>query len=227
MSQINGVVIGLVTKVDDPNKQGRVKVHFPWLADNHESDWIRVATMMGGNGRGSFFMPEVKDEVLIAFDHGDARFPYVVGFMWNGKDKPPNDDINTSVRRLQTVSGHLLEFDDNKDSQHIRIKTKGGHRLVLDDKSGSAKIELFDQQGQNTLLIDTAKNAIEITSQQGSITLKAPAGTIKLDALNLELAAQAKATMNAKASLELSGTASAKIESSGVLTASGSIIKLN
>jgi uncharacterized protein involved in type VI secretion and phage assembly len=107
MSLINGVVIGIVTKVEET---GRVKVHFPWLDDLHESDWIRVATMMGGKGRGSFFMPEVKDEVLVAFDHGDARFPYIVGFLWNGQDEPPADQV--SIRRLQSVNGHRISFLD-------------------------------------------------------------------------------------------------------------------
>ena len=103
MSQINGVVIGLVTNVQDPDKNGRVKVHFPWLDDQHETDWVRIATMMGGNGRGSFFMPEVNDEVLVAFDHGDVRFPYVVGFMWNGQDQPPSKEIR--LRVIRSVNG--------------------------------------------------------------------------------------------------------------------------
>jgi len=71
MDMIDGVVIGLVTKV----RPGQVKVNFPWLADEHESDWIRIATAMSGNNRGSFFMPELHDEVLVAFEQGDPRAP--------------------------------------------------------------------------------------------------------------------------------------------------------
>jgi uncharacterized protein involved in type VI secretion and phage assembly len=236
MSQINGVVTGLVTNVNDPLKEGRVKVAFRWLADNHESDWVRIATMMTGNKRGSYFMPEVNDEVLVAFEHGDARFPYVIGFLWNGQDHPPNDDgINTKVRRLKTVSGHVLEFVDNQGEERILLKTKGGHKLHLNDKPGEEKIELVDQQGNNTLTIDTVNNSIELTSKQGSITLKAPTGSIKLDARTLELtsstnttiSAQAAMEVKATASLKLSGTASASVESGGPVTVTGLPIKLN
>ena len=129
MSQINGVVIGLVTNVRDPDKRGRIKVHFPWLDDSHETDWIRIATMMGGNDRGSFFLPEVEDEVLVAFDHGDVRFPYVVGFMWNGKDQPPTDDPN--LRVIRSVNGHEIRLYDppveNGDQGYIRLQySRGG-----------------------------------------------------------------------------------------------------
>ncbi|MBV8281692.1 MAG: hypothetical protein JO347_06450 [Candidatus Eremiobacteraeota bacterium] len=129
MSLINGVVIGLVTNVKDPEKNGRIKVHFPWLDDNHETDWIRIATMMGGNGRGSFFMPEVNDEVLVAFDHGDARFPYVIGFMWNGQDAPPADDVR--IRRIESVNGHRISFLDSTPSGG----NKGG--LLIEDAHGN------------------------------------------------------------------------------------------
>ena|SRR5438045_7033764 len=110
MSQINGVVIGLVTNVSDPLNNGRIKVRFPWLDDQHETDWIRIATLMGGRNRGSFFMPEIEDEALVAFDHGDSRFPYVVGFLWNGEDAPPADHVR--LRRLQSVNGHRISFLD-------------------------------------------------------------------------------------------------------------------
>jgi uncharacterized protein involved in type VI secretion and phage assembly len=129
MSQINGVVIGLVTNVQDPSQNGRIKVHFPWLDDQHETDWIRIATMMGGNGRGSFFMPEVNDEVLVAFDHGDVRFPYVVGFMWNGQDQTPTTDLQ--LRVIRSVNGHEIRLYDppvqNGDQGYVRIQySRGG-----------------------------------------------------------------------------------------------------
>ena len=133
MSQINGVVIGLVTNVKDPTQNGRIKVHFPWLDDQHETDWIRIATMMGGNGRGSFFMPEVNDEVLVAFDHGDVRFPYVVGFMWNGQDKAPSSD--TRLRVIRSVNGHQIGLYDPVVSQgdqgYIQIKDAHGNLIEL------------------------------------------------------------------------------------------------
>ena len=90
---INGVVIGIVTNVGE----GKVKIKFPWLhekdEDEKESNWARIATAMAGNDKGTFFMPEVGDEVLVAFEQGDFNSPYVIGFLWNGKDKPPEIDI--------------------------------------------------------------------------------------------------------------------------------------
>jgi len=133
MSKVNGVVIGLVTNVQDPAQNGRIKVCFPWLDDQHETDWIRIATMMGGNGRGSFFMPEVDDEVLVAFDHGDVRFPYVVGFMWNGRDTPPSPDPR--LRVIRSVNGHEIGLYDPPVSQgdqgYIQIKDAHGNMIEL------------------------------------------------------------------------------------------------
>jgi uncharacterized protein involved in type VI secretion and phage assembly len=129
MSCINGVVPGLVTAVNDPDGQGRIKVSFRWLNTTHETDWVRIATAMAGNGRGTFFMPEINDEVLVAFGHGDTRFPYVIGFLWNGKDAPPAD--NTRLRRIQSVNGHRISFiDATPDSG-----SKGA--LVIEDAHGN------------------------------------------------------------------------------------------
>ena len=98
--RMSGVVVGVVTNTQDPAGLGRVKVKFPWLSDSEESFWARVATPMAGKGRGFYFLPEVEDEVLLAFEHGDARFPYVLGALWNGQDKPPenNDKGENNIR---------------------------------------------------------------------------------------------------------------------------------
>ena len=133
MGQINGVVVGLVTNVSDPEQQGRIKVHFPWLASDHESDWIRIATTMSGNGRGTFFMPEVNDEALLAFEHGDVRFPYVIGFLWNGQDQPPAGD--RQHRLIHSVNGHEIEMYDPAVSQgdkgFLRIKDAHGNTIEM------------------------------------------------------------------------------------------------
>lgn len=146
MASINGVVIGLVTNVNDPEGLGRVKLRFPWLADEaagdvHETDWVRIATGMAGNNRGMFFMPEVEDEVLVAFEHGDTRFPFVVGFLWNGKDLPPAENIK--MRRIQSVNGHRITFLDAPENQGA----KGA--LVIEDAHG------------NTISLSNAKMVIE------------------------------------------------------------------
>jgi uncharacterized protein involved in type VI secretion and phage assembly len=129
LSSINGVVVGLVTNVADPLKQNRVKLHFPWIGDGQETDWIRIATMMAGGGRGAMFMPEVNDEVLVAFEHGDFRFPYVVGFLWNGQDDPPGQDVRD--RKIVSKNGHQIRFLDSAPS--------GGSlgALIIEDAHGN------------------------------------------------------------------------------------------
>ncbi|NLS75685.1 MAG: phage tail protein [Chloroflexi bacterium] len=125
MSRIPGVVIGLVRSLDDPEGLGRVQVAFPWLGEGApEGNWARIAAPLAGPGRGQQFMPEVDDEVLVAFEHGEIRMPYILGYLWNGVDRPPRDD--PQKRAIQTVSGHVLEFDDTTGSEKITLLFKGG-----------------------------------------------------------------------------------------------------
>jgi uncharacterized protein involved in type VI secretion and phage assembly len=111
MSEVRGVVPAIVTNVDDPLHQGRIKVSFQWLDETHETDWIRIATMMAGGGRGTHFIPEVRDEVLIAFQQNDPRAPYVVGFLWNGQDAPPAEHVRD--RAIVSRNGHMIRFLDS------------------------------------------------------------------------------------------------------------------
>jgi len=130
-----GVVVGVVTNTTDPDSLARVKVSYPWMADDAESPWARVVTPMAGNDRGLVCRPEVGDEVLVAFEHGDVRFPYVLGAVWNGTDKPPQNrgsDGDNNVRMIRSRSGHEIQLDD----------TSGSEKIVIVDKSGSHKIEL-------------------------------------------------------------------------------------
>src|ERR1700750_2275998 len=84
--RIYGVVVAVVTNNQDPDGFGRVKVKFPWLSDVDESSWARIAAPMAGKARGIYFLPEVDDEVLVIFEHGDVRSPYVLGALWNCQD---------------------------------------------------------------------------------------------------------------------------------------------
>ena len=111
-------------------------------------------------------MPEIDDEVLVAFEHGDFDHPYVVGFLWNGEQRPPAGDINPSVRRLRTVSGHTLEFDDNGGQERVLLVTAGGHRLELKD-SAPASVTLQTSGGQEIKLEDTPA-AIGIKTAAGN-----------------------------------------------------------
>ncbi len=121
--RMKGVVIGLVTDLQDPEGLGRIRVEFPWLSDQNTSNWARVARTLAGPALGTFFQPEVGDEALVAFEMDDVRRPYILGYLWNGDNAPPADD--PQVRMIQTVSGHKLIFDD------------GEKQITLEDANGN------------------------------------------------------------------------------------------
>jgi uncharacterized protein involved in type VI secretion and phage assembly len=124
MTPVKGVVTGLVQSVDDPEGLGRVQLTFPKLdASEPVSNWARIAAPMAGVERGLWFMPEIGDEVLVAFENGDIRQPYVIGFLWNGQDPPPASDA--AQRTVRTVSGHEILLDDTAGSEKIAIRFKG------------------------------------------------------------------------------------------------------
>ena len=141
-SRIYGAVVGLVTNNKDPEKLGRVKVKFPWMTNDEESHWARIATMDAGKDRGSWWIPEINDEVLCVFEHGDVNFPYVIGGLWNGKDTPPttgragdfNQDGKDNLRFLKSRDDHLLIFEEPRGitAQTASVRTK------LDCASSSA-----------------------------------------------------------------------------------------
>lgn len=197
---IHGAVIGLVTNNKDPEKLGRVKVKFPWLTDADESHWARVITFMAGKERGGWFLPEVDDEVLVVFEHGDVRFPFVVGALWNGVDtaKFDNSDGKNNVRAITSRSGHELIFDDNasQKKERLEIHTKAGHRILLDDSAGSEKIVIVDKSGSNKIEIDSVKGSIAVQAQM-KLSLKAPM---------IQIEADTTMKLEAGATLEIQGT---------------------
>src|SRR5438477_11815418 len=114
-----GVVQGVVTEVNDTDGQeGRVKVQFPWFDDQMETEWCRVRQFYAGNGYGAFFIPEVGDEVLVAFTHGDMRLPIILGGLYNGKDKPPSYRSDSKDEKMfRTKLGHQLTFFDTQGKE--------------------------------------------------------------------------------------------------------------
>jgi uncharacterized protein involved in type VI secretion and phage assembly len=216
--KVYGVVVGVVTNIEDPEKMGRVKMKLPWLSGTDESNWARVATMMAGNDRGTWFLPEVGDEVLVAFEHGDVQFPYVIGALWNGVDKPPRDnaDGKNNERVIKSRSGHELIFGDEDGKERVEIKTKAGHQLLLDDTSGSEKITVVDKSGSNKIEIDSAAGNISLTAQT----------KLSLKATQIEITADSSLTMKG-AQVEISADADLKVQSSAMLTLKGALVKIN
>ena len=164
-----GLVVGIVTNNQDPDGLYRVRVRFPWLSDSDESAWARMAVPMAGSDRGMMFLPEVDDEVLVGFEHGDIHRPYVLGALWNGVDAPP-------LGQSSAVDG------SGKVNKRI-IKSRSGHTIMLDDTAGGEEITIVDKTGSNKIVIHSPDNSLQIKVQGdltiealGKITLKAGTG---------------------------------------------------
>jgi uncharacterized protein involved in type VI secretion and phage assembly len=202
-NRIEGIVLGIVTNNKDEEKLGRVKIKFPWLGEGDESYWARMATFMGGREMGAFFLPEVGDEVIVAFDHGDINHPYVLGSLWNGQSKPPasNDDGKNNIKMIKSRSGHVVTLSDEDGKEKIEVRTKAGHAMLLDDSSGQEKIEIRDKSGDNFIKIDSSKGEVAIESKT------------KLSIKSMSLEIETKGSMS--------------IKSSADLTIQGAIVKIN
>src|SRR5258705_3848100 len=163
-SKVQGVALGLVTNNQDPDGMGRVKVKYPWRENSPESFWARIAVLAAGKDRGTTWLPEVGDEVLVGFDKGNIEHPYVLGSLWNGKDAPPetNSDGENNTKLIKSRCGHTIKFFEKQGQESFEIKTKGGHVLLMDDTAGSAQITIKDSSG----------NKIEIKSAQNSLTIE-------------------------------------------------------
>lgn len=109
--RMQGIVIGKVTAVKDPQNQGRVMVQFPWLDDTLQSTWASMVAPFAGGDRGMFFMPEIEDEVIVGFEHGDFTHAYIIGAMWNGVAGSPSPDPRQ--RMIRSKNGHCIRFVDS------------------------------------------------------------------------------------------------------------------
>jgi phage protein D len=181
------LMVGIVTNNKDPKGWGRVKVRLPTLTEEHESNWARIVALGAGQNRGFDWLPEVEDEVLVGFEHGDIHRPYVIGGVWNGKDNPP-EDVDQSVqggkvrlRTIKTRTGHLIQFVDEAQAEAnegVVIQTAGGHKIHLNDSDRS--IEITTSGGQILSMNDqgqsiTLKSGLNLTLEaQAAIVLKAP-----------------------------------------------------
>jgi phage protein D/phage baseplate assembly protein gpV len=221
-----GVVVAIVTNTDDPQNWGRVKVKFPWMTDDAESDWARVVGIGAGPEAGLFVMPDVDDEVVVAFAHGDFSQPFVLGGVWNGQLSLPPEGAGAAsgekplVRTWHSRSGHWMAMYDDADNK-IEIVTAGGHTAVLDDasrkititSSGGLTLEMDDNGGKITV---ESNNEIEVKAT-GNMKLEA-SGNLDLKGTQLNLEGTARATLTAP---------TVTIEGSGLAEIKGGLIKLN
>jgi uncharacterized protein involved in type VI secretion and phage assembly len=240
LKRIPGVVLGIVTNNKDNEKLGRVKVRLPWHNSSEESDWVRTAVPMAGREMGIFFLPDVGDQVVVTFDHGDISYPYIIGAIWDSQNKPPEANANgkNNIKIIKSRSGHKIIFDDNEEQskEMVLIQTKSGHRITLDDSSGKEMIEIRDKTSNNFIQIDSAKSEISL-SAAGKIDFRDDNGNfIQIDSESnkvaitsqneLSISSQTKLRIKAQI-IEIEAGATMTIKSSGPLTIQGAIVKIN
>ena len=182
-----GVYPALVSDIKDPDGMGRVKVTLPWSPDNgggRYEVWARVATLMGGKNRGSWFIPDVNDEVLILFEGGNPRRPYVVGALWNGSDTPPESMDgagNNYLKVLRSRNGVKLTLDDTDGQETCIIETPGGQKLTMKDGPGS--VEIVDSNG-NSVKLETSGITVTASAKVtvNASTVEISAGMVTVNA---------------------------------------------
>lgn len=135
MPQYGGVVIGIVKDLNDPEGEGRILVEYPWAGEGRKSEWAAVASALAGGDRGAFFAPEPDDEALVAFLQGDFNCPFIVGFLWNGQDRPPTSDPR--LRMIRSLNGHEIALHDpdvaQGDQGHCRITSAAMDEVRLEN----------------------------------------------------------------------------------------------
>lgn len=153
-ASIFGVEVALVTNVNDPQKEGRVKVCLPRLPGKPETGWVRLSQPAAGPGRGIYWLPMVGDEVLVGFERGSVSHPYVIGCLWNGKDKPMKNAFNP-------------------DNTTRMIQTASGHQVILEDKDGEEKIIIADSSGKRSVTFDVKAKKFIIEAKEGDVEISA------------------------------------------------------
>jgi uncharacterized protein involved in type VI secretion and phage assembly len=177
----------LVSDIQDPDGQGRVRITLPWAPDvdgGQYEAWARLATMMAGAHRGTWFVPDVGDEVLVMFEGGDARRPYVIGMLWNGSDPPPEsmDGAGNNHRKvIRSRNGVKITLDDQDGQEKLICETPGGQKITLKDGPGAVEIE--DSNGNSVKLETggitvTASARVSVSASQVNVS----AGMVVVDA---------------------------------------------
>jgi uncharacterized protein involved in type VI secretion and phage assembly len=195
-NKIYGVALATVLNNLDTTGKARVQLSLPWLPDYQP--WARVAVLSAGNNRGTYFIPQIGDEVLVAFDQGDVREPYIIGSLWNSQDSPPaSGSLDPVAKRIiKTPLGHVMEFDDTLQS--IKITTITQQTLTMDAQG----VKIATASDTASIKLDTAGN---ITIQGSvSVTLKAP--SISLQGSKIDIKADASASLQSGGTCQVKGS---------------------
>lgn len=192
-----GVYPAVVVDNVDPDAQGRIKVRLTGMDGGGEFEvWARLATMMAGNDRGTWFLPDQDDEVLVAFQGGDTRVPYIIGALWNGRDSPPESmSHNNNIKAIISRNGNKITLDDADGQESVTLETPGGQKLELHD--GPGKIIIQDSSGNKVtftssgISVDSSArvtinaSSVDVTASQLNVNTAVAkfSGTIKADSV--------------------------------------------
>lgn len=185
-SEVSHLVIGVVSQLH-PSIAGQLRVRFPHL-DQIESDWCSVVSPMGGPERGFVMLPEVGDHVVIGLEHGDPLRGFVLGAIWNQRQKIPPADGKPQENNWRF------------------IRSRSGHVVRLDDTKGKEKIEIIDKSSQHRIVIDSTKNKIEVTTDNGDVSVHAPAGKVAVQATDVSIKSSGTITIEASGAVTIKGT---------------------
>ena len=216
---VSGLQIGIVTALEsDPDGEDRIKVRLPMISTSDDGIWARISTLDAGNERGTFFRPEIGDEVIVGFLNDDPRHPVVLGMVHSSANPAPEPakDVN---HRKGYVSREKMKFNFDDEKKMITLETPAGNKIILseDDKW----IKIFDQNGNKITMDD---NGITIESMKDLI-LKA-AADIKIEGMNLSAKASASFKAEGSASAEVSG-ANTTIKGSAAVVVQGGMVQIN
>jgi Rhs element Vgr protein len=216
---INGLQMGVVTVLEnDPEGEDRIKVRLPMISASEEGIWARIATLDAGKERGTFFRPEIGDEVVVGFLNDDPRYPVILG-MCHSSAKPAPEPAKDDNHRKGYVSREKMQFTFDDEKKIIVLETPGGNKITLSEED---KGIVFEDQNGNKITLDDSGIKIESSKD---LTLKA-AKDIKLEGMNVDMKAQTAFKMAGTASAEISG-ASTTIKGSATTVIKGGVVQIN
>jgi uncharacterized protein involved in type VI secretion and phage assembly len=224
-STMNGVMVATVTNNQDPEGLNRVKLKFPMRENEHETDWAPITSLMSGSSMGTLFVPEVGDEVLVAFLLGNMNQPFVIGSLWNKTKKPPAKDEKNNLRKIYSRSGHELIFDDTENAGKVTLKTKQGIKLEIDDQN--EKITLGTKSdAQSVVMAGSSAGTVTIKSGTNKITIDNK-GDIKIESTKEITVKSTQVNIEATAAMKLKAGAKLDLLADGIITIKGAMVKIN
>jgi uncharacterized protein involved in type VI secretion and phage assembly len=212
--RLRGVYLAIVTENTDQGSDSKyqVKVKFPWLPSStpgseEMTHFARIAIPMSGASRGSYFLPEVDDQVLVVFEHGFIEKPIVIGALWSAKQKPPEKNA------------------DGQNNFRV-IKSRAGHRLIFDDTKGAERVILVDKSKKNKILLDSANKVVTIETASGDIEITAKAA-VRLHGKDVNVTTTGAIQGKGGMKLTIATKATINVKASGTLTIQAANIQMN